>query len=143
MSEAISKLLAVSVVVTGAVSLVVFAIPDLITIGLFLFILPGVILGLAPTIFLYLSTFSIAWFCLNHRGIPVGIAAGLAAAAGVGYGLPSLLNLQSEASVMQARAKEATPAGKLDVPHVIGLRRSRHNFDSCDAMCQMLLYGSS
>src|SRR5206468_656743 len=60
-----------------------------------------------------------------------------------GYGLPSLLNLQSEASVMQARAKEATPAGKLDVPHVIGLRRSRHNFDSCDAMCQMLLYGSS
>src|SRR5437773_8294571 len=87
-TQAISKFLSIALIVTGVITVAVFAMPDLITIGLFLLILPGVLLAVTPTVFLYPMAFSLPWFLLSQRSIAIGALGGLAAVAGVGFGLP-------------------------------------------------------
>ena len=94
-TQAISKFLATALIVTGVITAAVFAMPDLITIGLFLLILPGVLLACTPTVFLYLMAFSLPWFLLSQRGIAIGALGGVAAVAWVGFGLPLSLNLRT------------------------------------------------
>lgn len=52
-------------VATGLASLLVFTVPDVVILGLFLFILPGLFLGLSPTIFVWLLTFYLSFRLLR------------------------------------------------------------------------------
>ena len=59
MSVVISQLFVKALSFSNLVTLAVFAMPDLITLGFLAFISPGFILELTPTVFLYLAAFSV------------------------------------------------------------------------------------
>ena len=81
MQRAISKFLATALLVTGVITAAVFAVPDLVSIGFILLILPGVLLTFTPTVFLYLMAFSLPWFLLSQRNIAIAALGGLATVA--------------------------------------------------------------
>src|SRR5437868_10113104 len=122
MQQAISKFLATALIVTGVITAAVFAMPDLITIGLFLLILPGVLLALTPTVFLYLVAFSVPWFLLSQRGIGVGALGGLATVAWVGFGLPLSLNVRTSQWLFDAQVKEVAPSTRIAAARIIALQ---------------------
>src|SRR5258708_6630842 len=110
MQQAISKFLATALIVTGVITAAVFAMPDLVTLGFILLILPGVLLSFTPTVFLYLMVFSLPWFLLSQRSIAIGALGGLATVAWVGVELPSILNRRTSQWLVDAQAKEAAPS---------------------------------
>ena len=109
MRQLISAFLASALLVTGTLSLAVFAMPDLITLGLFMLILPGLILGYSPTVFLYVLVFSIPWFLLQYRGVLPGVLGGAASVYFFGVGLPMMLNVQTNARLAHARSLDLAP----------------------------------
>ena len=58
--------------VSGVLTAIVVAIPQLVAIGFFLLIVPGIILALAPTVFIYTATFAIV-----RRYLPITHAVAL------------------------------------------------------------------
>jgi hypothetical protein len=56
------KFLATYLIVTGAGAFVALAFPSLVVLGLFLLVLPGLILGFAPTAFLWGCIFAAIWW---------------------------------------------------------------------------------
>ncbi len=144
MQQAISKFLATALIVTGVITAAVFAMPDLVTIGLFLLILPGVLLAITPTIFLYLMAFSLPWFLLSQRGLATGALSGLATVAWIGVGLPLMLNGRTSQWLSDAQAKEAAPSTRIATARIVGLQpQSGSTKDGCSDLCQTLLYNSS
>ena len=130
--------------VTGAISAIVIAAPNLVILGLYLFILPGIILGFMPTVFLYLATFSAAWFGVKKRGELLASFAGVAAIGAVAVGLPTLLNGVTEVRMFIAASRElqlSTPIRHIASAVIeIESDRSRQVPQSCDELCQLLLY---
>jgi hypothetical protein len=140
---AISALLTTALVVTGVITAVVFAVPDLVTVGLFLLILPGLILAFTPTVFLYLAVFAIPWFLLNRRGVAIGVLGGLAAVAGVGVGLPVMWNGYTDQRLQEAMAKEEPPSAEIGSANIVALQPGRSVLKTgCGDLCQSLLYDS-
>lgn len=76
----LQKLLALYLLLTGAVSAVVLLVPSLVVLGYYLFILPGLILSHVPTAFLWGCVFAAAWFASKSFLGNTGLAALLAAA---------------------------------------------------------------
>ena len=144
MQQAISKFLVTALIVTGVITVAVFAMPDLITLGLFLLILPGVLLAFTPTVFLYLMAFSLPWFLLSQRGIAVSALGGLATVAWVGFGLPSILNQRTSQRLFEAQAKEVAPSTRIVAARIVALQSlSGSAKDGCSDLCQTLLYNGS
>jgi len=143
MQQAISKFLTTVLIVTGMITAAVFAMPDLVAIGLFLLILPGVLLGITPTVFLYLMAFSLPWFLLSQRSIVIGALGGLAAIAWVGFWLP-ILNGRTSQWLSDAQAKEAATSTRIAAARVVALQSvSGSAQDGCSDLCQTLLYNGS
>ena len=78
--------LKLALLLSGGVSIVVLAIPDLIVLGYIFLILPGVILSLMPTVFFYLAVFSAVWFGLRSRGVVLASVTGAVTVGLVGVG---------------------------------------------------------
>src|SRR5688572_14131356 len=57
----VQKFLTIYLLVTGIVAAVALAMPSLVVLGFFLLILPGVVLSLAPTAFLWGCAFTASW----------------------------------------------------------------------------------
>lgn len=76
----LQKLLALYLLLTGAVSAVVLLFPGLVVLGFYLFIVPGLILSLVPTAFLWGCVFAAAWFAAKSFLGESALAALLAAA---------------------------------------------------------------
>ena len=116
----------------------------LVTVGLWALILPGLILGSAPSVFLYLLAFSIPWFVMNQRGIATAVAGGLATVMIIGFGVPALLNLPTVYREVEAKSREARPATKAAGTRIIGLQPARDSVaDTCSDLCQTLLYNGA
>jgi hypothetical protein len=75
-----NKLLALYLLLTGAISAVVLLAPSLVVLGFYLFILPGLILSLMPTAFLWGCVFAAAWYATKSFLGDTALAALLAAA---------------------------------------------------------------
>ena len=60
------KLVTAYLIVTGILAMAALLVPSLVVIGTFLLILPGLILGLAPTAFLWGCAFALFWFPLRQ-----------------------------------------------------------------------------
>ena len=138
---------------TGIGAFVALAKPDLVVLGLFLLIVPGLLLGLAPTAFLWGVLFASAWTVLR-KVLPIRVAAfaALAVTAAILFAVPwpsvrageKLL----EASVMPdvSPGEPLRPSGdvRLDIqprydnrnPPVKGSVRAF----SCDNLCVALLF---
>jgi hypothetical protein len=128
--------------VSGGITAIVLSYPSLVIIGLFALILPGLILAVAPTVFLYTLMFSVGWFALSSTRPEFGAAAGLCAMAFIGTGVPYFVNgLTGErlrdASALNRQAASRIPSAKIiaiEEPTGLGLK------DYCNELCQLLLY---
>src|SRR5205085_2963229 len=105
--------------------------------GLFLLVLPGMLLAITPTVFLYLIAFSIPWFLLSQRGIAIGALGGFGAVAWVGAGLPLMLNGRTSLWLLEAHAKEAAPSTRLAAARIVALQSGSTKVD-CSDLCQTL-----
>jgi hypothetical protein len=133
--------------VSGFLTLIAVGIPQLVGIGFWLLVVPGIILALAPTVFLYTATFAIVrrWLPITHVVAHNLIAAFITLGLGVLVTLPMALagwlafNLAATGDVVPHNRvviagnvllnNDETPieyiAGKPQVP--------------CDALCAALL----
>lgn len=60
------KLLSIILLSSGIFSIFALLFPTLILLGLIFFILPGLIIGFSPAVFLWTATFSIVWYPIQH-----------------------------------------------------------------------------
>ncbi|HEY8579317.1 MAG TPA: hypothetical protein VIL72_05480, partial [Beijerinckiaceae bacterium] len=137
-----SRFLIRALKVTGALALCVLLAPNLIILGAIALILPGLILAVTPTAFLYLALFSLGWFGLRrHTGAAPAALAGAALAAAVGAGVPAASNLTVEQRVAVARARDKEPPAPVAPAGVVGLVGVGEAWRSgvCNDLCLLLL----
>jgi hypothetical protein len=73
-----------ALIVSGILAAIALSAPSTVTLGLFLLIIPGLVLALAPTIFVYLSLIAVIRWLLPPPGL-LGWAAAVAMAIGIGW----------------------------------------------------------
>jgi hypothetical protein len=135
------RLLKLSLISSGVLTFLVWNVPDLIVLGFFLLILPGLILSLIPTAFLYLCVFSIVWFPTRRRGLSEAALYGLLAVASFALGLPTLLNRTSETLLAEARASDRQPSTPVSIRPFVKIALPRGQaVHGCDELCQLLLF---
>jgi hypothetical protein len=120
---------------------IAFSAPDLVLIGLFFFILPGLILFLSPTFLLYLVIFAVPWLALRSANKRVAVAAGVAAALAVAFGVPIVVNQQTVQALDAAARSDIVPATPIAPARTIALLPDqRYNPKYCTDLCALLLY---
>jgi hypothetical protein len=142
MEGKVAKILKLALLVTGTLALFVWVMPDWIILGFFLLILPGVVLSLMPSVFLYLSTFSAIWFFTRKRGEMQAVGFGLAGLLTLAVGLPIVLNRKSEALLAEANERELAPREKVSGRgRVISIELpASTGTATCSELCQVLLF---
>lgn len=106
--------------VTGILAAIALAAPGLVVLGLFLGVLPGLVLGLAPTAFLWGALFTVVWWPA-HGVVGDGPAAVLALAAtyAVIRGVPARLDRPLTARLAALRADDVAPAERIALRGVV------------------------
>ena len=137
--------------VSGVLAAIAALIRGSVVIGLYLGILPGLILAVAPTIFLYTAAFALLRNLLRRRWPTRGRIAINAAAAALtvtaGFALPAPAALDGRRAIAAATRDDVTPAQPLSVEGDVRLDRvgdawpsvGRSKRDACDALCAALL----
>ena len=142
--------------ITGVGAFVALSAPWLVVLGLFLGILPGLVLGLMPTAFLWGVAFALPWFLLRAAlGDQVAIIPAALIAAAAMWLIPATSALASRTMLNGALAPDVIPRDKiklagdilLEVP-ILKLARqvegapeeefSRRPYQ-CTALCAALL----
>ena len=124
--------------ITGSGAFIALAFPSLVVLGFFLLVVPGLILSLMPTAFLYGVVFGISRYLLAGMlsGVTLNVAAVVAAAA-VLLAIPQPVTLMTKARLAGLRQEAILPPAPIRLEGHILLRRSfGHN---CDALCVALL----
>lgn len=131
------------VLITGAISAVVWLMPGLVTLGFFLFIIPGLILMIMPTVFLYLLAALAIRSILPFGGMG-GTALALAIALAIGWLVPQPFRIKERAQYNQALLPEVLPQQPLalegEVLVVVRKQDPRTvGKPTCDKLCAALL----
>jgi hypothetical protein len=130
---------------SGGISAVAFAFPDLIIIGLYLFVIPGLILSLAPAVFFYTALFSLFWFKGPFAGTWRAGSLGSLALAVVAIGVPTVLNLLTTGALKVANARDKNPAKPFNPVATIAIQPADRYWSQnlCGDLCQLLLYNGA
>lgn len=130
-----------ALIVTGLVSLAVLSFPELILVGLVLLVIPGLILGMMPTLFGYLAAMALIRAALPLRRGPkrTALAAVLAVALGWVAALPARAN--ADMRFWWARKGDVIPSAPVVPAGHVRLERdgSLRRGEGCDALCAALL----
>lgn len=144
---------------TGLAALIVMALPATAMFGLFLGILPGVILGLTPSLFIYL----LAWGTLRWLVLKLGAAAGfnsgsptfrrtanlvpVAILMVLAFAIPDMINAPHEREIAQLQTTDVQPSDAIKLPAIVAIelpsssyRGRRGEGPLCEALCLRLLY---
>lgn len=103
------KLLRLTLIVTGVCALIVMTVPGILVFAYLALIIPGVILSLMPTAFMWLVTFSVMWWPMRSR-LSLSISNALALA-----GTLAIFWLLPQASIASSRAEFSRIAADQDV----------------------------
>ncbi|MFS0735446.1 hypothetical protein ABC347_00185 [Sphingomonas sp. 1P06PA] len=106
-----TKFLSTYLLVTGIGAFVALAMPGLVILGLYLLILPGLILGAMPTLFMYGIVFTAGWMggrAYFGDGF-LAIAAGIAAVIAFGYMIPKPTRMADMAAYRASILADVTP----------------------------------
>ncbi|WP_028969393.1 hypothetical protein [Sphingomonas sp. URHD0057] len=133
-----------ALIVSGVLALIALAAPGLVILGFFLLIIPGLILSLAPTVFVYLLLIAIIRAVAPVPPGAIGWIASVALAAGIGWAATLPLR---EAQTLRWRAQlkpEVIPAAPLQLAGDISLDlpppfRRKRDGSGCDYLCAALL----
>lgn len=142
---------AVGVAALGLVAGVVCAVPAVAMFGLLLFVVPGILLGLAPTMFLYV----VAWWALHvaakaalggcgldPRSRLARWTAGIASGAAVvclGVWIPDAASRRVEPIRAALTAPDFDLKDAVRVPRVVAVETLQHTDGRCGTICQRLL----
>lgn len=147
-------LLTTYLLVTGIAAFIALAMPGLVVIGMFL-IIPGLILGFAPTAFLWGCIFAVAWWAaqavLGDTAAAIGAAVLLSAAALFLIPMPS--RAAGEIAQRLAVRPDVAPTQRIAMKGDIRIDRPGPRWDnlnsrgrtglrgfSCDNLCVALLF---
>jgi hypothetical protein len=141
---------------TGLAALIVMAFPVTAVFGLFLGILPGLVLGWTPSLFIYL----LAWGALRWLVLKLGTVAGLnsslrqtpnlvpvAILMVLAFAIPGMINAPHEREMAQLQANDVESSAVIKLPATVAIelpssshmgRRGEGPF--CEALCLRLLY---
>lgn len=131
------------VLISGAISALVWLAPSLVTIGFFMLIIPGMILAIMPTVFVYLLAALLIRMILPFSGPPATLAA-LAIAVAIGFILPEPWRLMQTAQYRSAMKPDVLPAEPIRLAGEVLVVRQRDARSSvadvrCEALCAALL----
>ena len=146
------KLLKRYLLVTGILAFVAITMPGLVAIGLFL-IIPGLLLGLAPTAFMWGCFFTLGWALVRRfASQPIAMLAGVAVTAAIAFAVPWPSQQAGRKLLDSSLMPDISPSGRvapagdvrLDIqprpdnknPPVKGYVRAY----SCDNLCVTLLF---
>lgn len=124
--------------VTGIGAFVALAFPGVVVVGFFLLVIPGLVLSLMPTAFLYGVVFAVMRFVLGAvlTGIPLNIAAAIATGA-LMWAIPQPVARQAKARLAALREAEVLPPAPVALSGHVLITRP---FESrCDSLCVALL----
>lgn len=131
--------------VTGALTGVLFVSPQLIVLGYFLLFLPGVILDATPSVFSYSLFLTGLLHILRPLGkVRWGLAPLVLACAGIL--IPYAGNLETSKKIQELTNDDIDVANPIRVGRTIALVKSafgghlRNDSARCDSLCQRLLY---
>ena len=124
--------------VTGIGAFIALAFPALVVVGYFLLLVPGVILSLMPTAFLYGVVFALSRYLLSALlgGMALNVAAVVVTAI-VLLAIPQPVAFSTKARLAALRQEEVLPPAPIPLSGHILLRRSFGH--KCDALCAALL----
>ena len=144
---------------TGLAALIVMAYPFTAVFGLFLGILPGVILGLTPSLFIYLLAWgTLRWLVtklwtvagLNPTSGALGRAANLVSVAilmVLAFAIPGMINAPREEEIAQLQAMDVQPSDVIKLPAIVAVELPSSSYARrpgegpyCEALCLRLLY---
>jgi hypothetical protein len=137
--------------VSGILAAGAVLIPGSVILGLYLLIVPGLILAVAPTIFLYTAAFALLRNVLRRRlptrGRIVINAAAAALTVTAGFALAAPAALDGKRAVAAATRSDVTPPQPVRIEGDVRLDRfgdawspvGRAKTASCDALCAALL----
>ncbi|MEH2532120.1 hypothetical protein V1277_001498 [Bradyrhizobium sp. AZCC 1588] len=147
---------------TGVAALVVLAYPVVATFGWLLGGLPGLILGAAPSLFVYL----VVWWGLNWLVLKLGMVAGFDPATRqvrwianlvpvaillVGaFKIPGMVNAPHEQEIAQLQATDVQSPGVIKLPAIVAIELPSSSHSGrrgegpyCEALCLRLLYNGA
>ncbi len=147
-----ARILGIYLLVTGGLTLVVLAFPQIIILGLLLLVLPGVLLASAPTAFAYGATFSLIWVPAS-RGLGARGALFLALAGTVAIALTFSYQLDRHQidALAKARAGDSLPTAPIRLAGTVRIERDgsrallpaqggeAHAY-ACDDLCAAALF---
>lgn len=135
------KLVLSTLIINGIISGIIFALPGIVAVGLWFLILPGLILGILPTLFIYHACAAVPWLIFHQRKPFLSYLLPVLIVGPVAIGMPGVFNdrLQKELSAEQAR--NAPPPTKLATVDSIALQsNSKAESLNCGYLCQLLLF---
>src|SRR4051812_29890462 len=154
-SSRVQKFLPVYLLVTGIGAAAALAMPGLVVLGFFLLILPGLVLSLAPTAFLWGCVFTASWLAarivLGDTLLTVLAAGAITALALMAVTQPN--RAAGKAAYLASLLPDITPSGRiamrgdirLDLPgprwdNIDSRGKSGQRGFSCDNLCLALLF---
>lgn len=133
-----------ALIVSGVLALIALASPSLVVLGFFLLIIPGLILSLAPTVFVYLLLIAIIRWVAPIPAGPAGWVASVILAAAIGWAATFPIR---EIETLRWRAQikpEVIPPQPLRLAGDVLLElpapfRRKSDVTNCDYLCAALL----
>lgn len=137
----LTKLILLANLIVGIPALLVYAEPNLVVLGYFLLILPGLILSALPTLAAYLLLFTLCWLACYRLPMSIATLLGFAFLWLVGVQLPWVWNDRTEQALKQAQARNREAASPLAIYRTVSLELPAHRAtDGCPDLCLLLLY---
>lgn len=133
--------------VTGILAAIAVLVRGAVLVGMYLFVLPGLVLAVAPTIFLYLAAFAVIRRLLPFSGFAANLwAAAAVAALGVAIALP--MAFSGRTAFAEAATGDVVPAAPVKIAGHVKLERlgrinpgraKSKDTMPCDSLCAALL----
>lgn len=120
--------------ITGIGTLIVGTFPWIIALGYLLLIIPGLILSLLPTAFLYGVAFSIVWWPLRSLvGDWPAAALAVVGAAGILWAIPTGVNMIIDARIAADRSGDKEVASPIAIKGIVRVERTNWNYESYES----------
>jgi hypothetical protein len=126
--------------ISGVLSFVAIMMPELAVMGLFLFLLPGIVLWFSPTVFIYACLSNVLKKLFSARRLPYPSILSIVVALSIGCAISAYLNIPVYNKINKLLSNDTVLQGKLELPETIAIFSES---TSCGYLCQKFLYNGA
>lgn len=143
-ASGLKTFLIIMLVVSGLPSALAIAYPTAVELGFYFLVLPGLVLMLAPTVFLILAVFTLVWWIVSKgKEGKAGILAGLVAVLTIIILPPLFDGFRAKAALARVRQASVLPSGPVTLAGDVWLKLPTTSdyaeANSCSGLCMDLL----